>query len=183
MSTTMRMILLISCFCLTACSDIDYHEENYKAYSSMDKMVEQIVESLKTGDEESMLSMLDNDALIFDLLNSSKGKDAAKTKAFLSTKQGRLSISRKEMSRKQRINAFFGSGLATQIRINKQAFKSSGYDIQKESPYSEGLSAQIQSYRIMLDNADDKKYAYDIEVIYCKGNYHLIEAAGFLNLL
>lgn len=183
MLKTTRTILLISTVLLLACTNQNYNEENYKAFDSMDAIVQQIVESIRTQNEDLLLNILDNEALIFDLLNYSEGKDAIKTKAYLGTKQGKLNFSREQMSKKQRINAFFTNGLQAQIKLNKKAFKTTGFEFQSEKLFSEGSSAKIQSYRIILYNADDKTYGYDIKVIYWQNKYHLIEAAGFLNTL
>ncbi|MCH2021185.1 MAG: hypothetical protein MK207_01795 [Saprospiraceae bacterium] len=182
MCITIRIFILLSIYSILSCTNKNYNKENYQGFKSMDTIVEQIVQSIKTQDENKLLNMLDNEALIFDLLNYSTGKDAKKTKAYLATKEGKLNFSREQMSKKQRINAFLTDGLKTQINLNTKVFRSTGFELQSEKPFSEGSSATIQSYRIMLNNDDKKNYSYDIKVIYWYNKYHLIETAGFLNM-
>lgn len=184
MTTTLKLsftLLLFSLF--TACSDSNYHGENYVAFDSMDELSHEVIQSIKNGQEQKMLKLLDNNALIFDLLTNAQGEDASKTKAYLMTEEGKRNFSVDQMAQKQRINAFFTTGLPNQITINKAAFRTIGLEFVHEQAYSEGSPAKLQSYQIRLDNGEKQAYTYDIQVIYWNHKYHLVEAAGFLNKL
>lgn len=184
MTTTFKVsftLLLLSLF--TACSDPNYNGDNYVAFDSMDELSHEVIESIKNNDEKKLLKLLDNNALIFDLLTSAQGEDASKTKAYLMTPEGKRNFSVEQMAQKQRINAFFSAALPSQIKINKAAFRTIGLEFAHEQPYSEGSPALLQSYQIRIDNGEDLTYAYDIQVIYWNQKYHLVEAAGFLNKL
>ena len=180
--TTKTTTFLCACFCLfiIACNN-NYKGENYTAFDSMDELVHEIVQSIKENDEPQMLQLMNNDALLFDLLNNATGTDAQKTKAYLGTEEGKRNFEISQSSKKQRINAFFTTGLPTQITINKAAFRTSGFALQEDKPYSQGSPAHVQNYQIVLDNGNSESYTYDIEVIYWYDKYHLVEAAGFLN--
>jgi len=179
--TTTKLLTLLLFIGLTACSESNYNAENYKAFDSIEELSIQITESIKTADEAIMLDLLKNEMLIIDLLNSSQGPNAAKTKAYLATKEGKRKLSVDQLSKKQRMNAFFTSALPKQIKINKTAFKATETKLISESDYSQGLSAKVQKYQLKFDNGEEKMYSYDIEVIFWNDKYHLIEAAGFLN--
>jgi hypothetical protein len=181
MTTTKLFTLLLLVIGLTACSESNYTPENYKAFNSIEELSTQITESIKTGDEAAMLDLLKNEMLILDLLNNSKGKNAAKTKAYLTTKEGQRKFSVDQLSKKQRMNAFFTTVLPKQVKINKTAFKTTETKLISESDYSEGLPAKVQKYQLTFDNGEKKAYSYDIEVIFWNDKYHLTEAAGFLN--
>lgn len=184
MTTTFKVsfaLFFLSLF--TACSDPNYNGKNYVAFDSMDELSHEVIESIKNGDEQKLLQLLDNNALIFDLLTNSEGKDASKTKAYLMTEEGKRNFSVDQLAKKQRINAFFSTGLPNQIKINKAAFKTIGLGFAHEQAYSEGSPALLQSYQIRLDNGEERAYSYDIQVIYWNQKYHLVEAAGFLNKL
>lgn len=184
MTTTFKVsftLFFLSLF--TACSDPNYHGDNYVAFDSMDELSHEVIESIKNGNEKKLLKLLDNNALIFDLLTNSKGKDASKTKAYLMTKEGKRNFSVDQMAKKQRLNAFFSTVLPKQIKINKAIFRTTGLEFAHEQPYSEGSPALFQSYQIRLDNGEEQAYAYDIKVIYWNQKYHLVEAASFLNKL
>jgi hypothetical protein len=184
MTTTFKVsfaLFLLSLF--TACGDSNYHAKNYVAFDTMDELSHKIVESIKNGEEQKMLKLLDNKALIFDLLTNSEGDDANKTKAYLMTEEGKRNFSVDQLAKKQRINAFFSTGLPNQIKINKAAFRTVGLEFVHEQPYSENSPAMLQSYQIRIDNDEKQAYAYDIQVIYWNQKYHLVEAAGFLNKL
>lgn len=184
MATTLKIIITLPVFfLLTACSDPYYNGENYTSFDSMDELTHKIVESIKHHQEKEMLDLLNNQALIFDLLTQSKGEDAQKTKAYLATEEGKRKFSVEQLAQKQRINAFFSAGLPKQIEINKAVFKTIGLEFVHQQPYSEGSPAMMQSYQIRIDNGEKRAYAYDIQVIYWNNKYHLIEAAGFLNKL
>jgi len=184
MATTFKISFTLFLLSLcTACNDSNYNGENYVAFDTMDELSHEVIESIKNSDEQKMLQLLDNNALIFDLLTNAKGEDASKTKAYLMTEEGKRNFSVEQMAQKQRINAFFSTGLPTQIKINKAAFRTIGLEFAHEQAYSEGSPAQLQSYQIRLDNGEKQTYAYDIQVIYWNQKYHLVEAAGFLNKL
>lgn len=184
MTTTFKVNFTLFFLCLfTACNDPNYNGKNYVAFDSMDELSHEVIESIKNGDEQKLLQLLDNNALIFDLLTSSEGKDASKTKAYLMTEEGKRNFSVDQLAKKQRINAFFSTGLPNQIKINKAVFKTIGLEFTHEQPYSEGSPALLQSYQIRLDNGEERAYSYDIQVIYWNQKYHLVEAAGFLNKL
>lgn len=184
MTTTFKVsftLFFLSLF--MACTDPNYNGEAYVAFDSMDELSHEIIESIKNGDEQKLLKLLDNNALIFDLLTNAEGKDAGKTKAYLMTEEGKRNFSVDQLAKKQRINAFFSTGLPKQISINKALFRTTGINFAHEQPYSEGSPALLQSYQIRLDNGEKQAYAYDIQVIYWNQKYHLVEAAGFLNKL
>lgn len=181
-SKTMRLLYCILFIICINCGDgLKYQEENYVSFESMDDMVFQIVDCIKNEDPQVLLELLNNDLLILDLLNQSTGKDALKTKAYMGTKEGKLNYSREQMSKKERIRVFFSKGLKQQLELNTAFFRSTGFEFISDAIYAEGVNAKIQQYRIRLDNGDDKQYTYDIEVIFCEGKYHLIEAAGYLD--
>lgn len=184
MTTTLKVsFTLFFLSLLTACSDPNYHGNNYVAFDSMDELSHEVIESIKNGDEQLLLKLLDNNALVFDLLTNATGKDAGKTKAYLMTEEGKRNFSVDQLAKKQRINAFFSTVLPKQITINKAIFKTTGLEFAYEQPYSEGSPALLQSYQIRLDNGEKQAYAYDIQVIYWNQKYHLVEAASFLNKL
>lgn len=184
MTTTFKIsctLFFLSLF--TACGDSNYNGKNYVAFDTMDELSHKIIESIKNSEEQKMLKLLDNNALIFDLLTNSEGDDANKTKAYLMTEEGKRKFSVDQLARKQRINAFFSTGLPKQIKINKAAFRTIGLELVYEQAYSENSPAMLQSYQIRIDNGEKQAYAYDIQVIYWNQKYHLVEAAGFLNKL
>jgi hypothetical protein len=178
----MRLIYyILFIFCISCGDGLNYQGENYVSFESMDNLVLEIVDCIKKEDTEALLGLLKNDALVFDLLVQSTRKDALKIKAYMSTKEGQLNYSREQMSKKERIRVFFNQGLKQQLTLNSSVFKSTGFELLSNDDFAEGLPAKIQQYRIRLDNGDDKQYTYNIEVIFCKGKYHLIEAAGYLD--
>ena len=184
MTTTLKVsFILFFLSLLTACSDPNYNGENYVAFDSIDELSQEVTESIKKGDEQLLLKLLDNNNLIFDLLTKSTGKDADKTKAYLMTEEGKRNFSVDQLAKKQRINAFFSTVLPKQIIIDKAIFKKTGLELAHEQAYSEGSPALLQSYQIRLDNGEEQAYAYDIQVIYWNQKYHLVEAASFLNTL
>lgn len=170
-------ILLLS---LIACSDPNYHPENYQAFDSMDELVHEIVASIKTQNEAKMLELLDNEKLLLDLLNSVESEDADKTKAYMMTENGRRNFSTEQMNKKQRINALFSVILQNQIKISPN-FKLVGFSLDSDTPYSQGSNAQLQNYTLVLDNADGKPYKYPIQVVFWNNKYHLLEVNGFLD--
>ena len=179
----MRYLYSIAVIFCVGCGDgLQYQADKYVSYESMDEMVSQIVECIKNEDATSLLKILDNDALIIDLLKQSKGQDALRTKAYLNSKQGQRNYSLDQMNKKERIRIFLNKGIQQQLSLNPSAFKSTGFEFQSDADYASGVAAKIQKYQIRLENGDDQQYAYDIKVIYCKGKYHLIEAAGFLEV-
>lgn len=184
MTTTLKVhFILFFLSIFIACNDPNYNGDNYIAFDTMDELSHKIIESIKNNDEQKMLKLLDNNALIFDLLTNAEGDDANKTKAYLMTEEGKRNFSIDQMAQKQRINAFFSTGLPNQITINKAAFQTIGLEFVHEQPYSENSPAMLQSYQIRIDNGGKQAYGYDIQVIYWNNKYHLIEAAGFLNKL
>lgn len=179
--TTKHCLFLSLCLFLIACADPNYNGKNYVSFETMDELADHTTESIRLQDEDKMLQLLENDALLFDLLKNASGEDAQKTKAYLSTKEGKKNFEISQLSKKQRINAFFSTGLAQQVTINKAAFQKTGLELVSETPYAKGSPAMLQSYRIMLNNGDGQAYAYDIQVIHWNNRYHLVEAAGFLD--
>jgi len=179
--TTKHFFFLSLCLFLFACADPSYKGENYVSFDTMDELADHTTESIRLQDEDKMLQLLDNDALLFDLLKNATGEDAQKTKAYLSTAEGKKNFEISQLSKKQRINAFFSTGLAQQIKIDKGAFQKTGLELVSETPYSKGSPAMLQRYRIMLNNGDGVTYAYDIQVVLWNNRYHLVEAAGFLD--
>lgn len=174
---------LVLCSCLLgACSDPNYHQENYQAFASLEELNTAIHNSIQTQDEDRMLQLLDNQTLLMDLLLSSEGEDAAKTRAFLGTPQGQRNVSQSGLAKKQRINAFFG------LLKNKQPIDPSQLELQEvkqvyQQAYAEGSPAMMQAYQMQWKGSDEQVYAYDFQVIYWNNYYHLIEAAGFINKL
>ena len=77
------------------------------------------------------------------------------------------------------MNAFFTTGLSSQLKVNKSAFKMVGYTLDAQAHYSENSPAQLQDYTIVFDNGEDKPYKYHIKVVYWDHYYHLIEANGY----
>lgn len=184
MTTTLKIsCTLFILSLLSACSDPNYKGENYVSFDTMDELSHEVIQSIKNGNEQKMLHLLDNNALVFDLLTNATGDDANKTKAYLMTEEGKRNFSVDQMAQKQRINAFFSTGLPNQIKINKAEFKTVGLEFVHEQAYSEGSPAMLQSYQVRIDNGETQAYAYDIQVIYWNQKYHLVEAAGFLNKL
>ncbi|BDS11027.1 hypothetical protein [Aureispira anguillae] len=184
MTTTSKIVtLVLFLIFFNACSDPNYNGEKYVAFDSMDQLSYEIIESIKQQEEEKMLHLLDNKTLLFDLLIHAKGEDANRTKAYLSTEEGKRKFSVDQMAKKQRINAFFTAGLPKQLTVNKAAFKTTGLELVNEQPYAEGSPAMLQTYKIRINNGEQQNYSYEIQVIYWNNKYHLIEAAGFLKNL
>lgn len=184
MTTTIKHILVVFIFStFMACNDSNYKGENYTAFGSMDELSHNIVESIQEQNEEKMLGLLDNQVLLFDLLAAAQGQDAYKTKAYLATEEGKKRLDIEKMAKKQRINAFFSTGLSTQIKNPPSAFKIQKVELIQESPYAQGSPALLQNYQIVLENGSDQSYGYTIDVIFWNNYYHLVEAAGFLEQL
>lgn len=178
----MRLSYLIIFCLMMSCSDgLQYHEENYRSFESMDALVVEIVNNIKEKDAEGMLKLLDNEALLMDLLQQSSSENAKKTMFYLQSPQGQRKYQIEQVNKKERIRIFLKKGIDNQLELNTKAFKSTGFELLSNKDYSEDIPAKIQQYRIRLDNADGKQYAYEIEVIQCRQRFHLIEASGFID--
>ena len=167
----MRLIFFITVLLLSGCGDnLQYNKEHYVSFESIDELVVQIIENIKKKNVEGFLHLIDNDALILDLLLQSNDQNAKKTSAFFNSKEGRRTYNIKRVNKKERIRVFLDKGLDNQLTLNVKAFKSTGIELVSAHNYASDLPAKIQKYRIRLDNGDRQQYAYDIEVLYCRAN-------------
>ncbi len=180
-STTTWLFSLLFAVLLSACSDPHYNGEQYTAFESMDELTQQIVKSLQTEDLDLLLSLLDNQALLSDLIMNSKTENAQKIKAHLQSPQGKRAMSVERIAQKQRLFAFFSAALPKQLAGEAASLKNTGVELAGNEPYEEGSPASKQAYSLRLTDDTGQSYTYDFTVIYWNGYYHLVETAAFLN--
>lgn len=181
-TTTWLFTLFVLCL-LQACNDPHYNGDQYKAFESMDELTQQIVESIKTEKPDQLLMILDNQALLRDLLLASTGENAQQIKAHINSEKGKRAMSVEQMAQKQRLSAFFSTALPKQLGKQISTLRNTGIELVHQQAYEEGSPAQMQSYSLRLTTENGQSYTYDFKVIYWNSLYHLVEVSGFLNPL
>lgn len=166
---------------LSACSDNNYKGDNYVSYDSMDELVLQVVESIKSKDDKKLLHLLDNQAITLDALFAANSPTANQLKARLQTPQGQKELEREQLNQKIKIQTFFTIGLDKQIPPPLSRLKMTGFEVVSNKPYAENSPAWQQEYNVVLDDQLGNYYHYKITVIQWEQKFHLIEAAGFLD--
>jgi hypothetical protein len=181
-TTTWLFGLLLGSLFLTACDDPNYNGEHYQAFDSMDALTQQMLESFKTQNPDLLLTMLDNQVLLLDLLAAASSDKAQQIKAHSQSPLGQRKLSSERLAQKQRVYAFFDNGLHQQLADNAASLRSTGVELIYQQPYEEDSPAQMQSYTLRMSDDTGQVYTYDFQVILWNGFYHLIEVSGFLNL-
>lgn len=162
---------------LYSCGNKNYRGENYISFDTMDKMAEQILQSIQEKNEAKMFGLLDNEALLLDVLFATNTPQSNQLKIRLSTKEGQSDWSREKLGKKIRIQTFFSAILEP---ISTQKLKNKGLELTKNKAYAAESTAMQQKYTLVLGNQEGEIYHFDFSVILWEQKYHLIEIENYL---